>query len=554
MPGSLRRAVIALLLAPLAAACIDEADIHVLEPAIGAMLPGGKNVTLKVEAEGESEVLIQGRSISGEDYFSATLGPLEGLGFVVAQIPGDELIAVRSYHQGWYRRPSDWHSKNLVLQLGSESLSGTGGASVATLISQLLAKEELSPFIKNPLTMKITVGPVPVPVTVKVSSAKTPKVVVSLKLQGGVLRFLAVLSDVRLAYTANASLLKSSGTATYKTVQVLGDVQLTPTLVTLSKVKTEAQGLTIKDAGGLPIGGIQALTGLLNVDIKASLGEAAARAAQTVFTHLLREIRPTVGLSFAKPITQQTDLEQVTVGAAAVALTYRTLIQAGEPTVARKDQLVLRKEMGALATPAGGHAAAYCGSGLVNAFAHAVWDAGNFDGLSFTRGQLESLGMKPLSFPYSNLERAILYKRLPPLLVWAKDGPRLEVGGLEVDVIISSSPDSRAWSAASVPVRLLPLSGQLRLVQDPTRKVSMRQVGFNQISTLADQQEVLRILQTAVPGVIKHVFNNLPAITLPNIRIKRLRGDAGPLVVPKISSVTPRSDHWQIDLQLTMGP
>ena len=543
-------AALVLLGAALLSSCMEQAAVKILAPAQGAMLPGGTPVAVEVEADAD-EVLISSlntppQTVSGDEHFSATVKAADGLGFMVAAISGDELIAVRSWHQGSFRRPRDWHSDSLSLRLGAGALS-SGKVSVASLIAQLLQGEQLAPYVKNPMTVTIGV----VPATVKVKSVKATKVMVAIKLGAAGLKFLAQLTEVKVDYDASAALVFStSGTATYASVQVTGDVELAPGKVLLSKVSTTASKATIVDSGGLPIGGVQALTGLFDVDITRAVADAAARAAQRVFLHLLKEIRPTVGISFKKPIVQDTALEQVAVRPTAVELWYKTRIAAAKPAVAAASQQVLARSFvppGAL--PSG--LAALCGSGLVNQFGFAVWDAGNLDGIAFSRGELEQLGMEQLSFPYSNLERATVGLHLPPLLAWDAGGPRLEVGGVQARIEVSSADDVTAWTAASVPVKLVKVSGGLRLTQDLARKVSMRKVGFDQMHTLADQQEVLRILDTAVPGVIGSVLGSLPTIRLPQIQITRLGGGKGPLLVPVIKGVKAQKDHWLLELELT---
>ncbi len=533
-----------LLLLP---ACMEQAPVRIVEPAAGATLQSGAAVRVIVESDSD-EVLVNGKPASGTGTFLAAVPPADGLGFVVAQVPGEELLAVRSWHQGKLRGGKDWHSGNLALQLGERALS-TGPASVASLIAELLRNEELRPFVNNPL--KIDVSTL-VQLTIVVKSAKTDKVVVALKLDDKGLHFLAKLTDVKVAYTAKAvtKLINASGIAHFKEIQVLGDMELTPGKVQLTKIGTAATKPVLQDTSGLPASYAQPLIGLLDKDVTKSMADATARAAQRVFTHLLQEIRPSVGVAFKQPITQSSALDRVAVVRPAVVLWYKVLIRAAISEVAREDQRVVTRPLGALAVPANGAVGAYCGSGLVNQFAFAVWDAGNLEGISFTRQQLEGLGMEKLEFPYSYLERVSLRLLLPPLLTWGADGPRLALGGVQAHIQASVADGVTAWTAASVPVRLARVGTGLRLLHDPTRKVGMGAVGFDQLSELADQKEVLRLLDTAVPGVIRDVFGNLPAIQLPALQLTRLDGSKGPALAPAITAVTVRPDHWQVELEL----
>ena len=530
-------------------ACMEEAAVKIVAPAAGATLAGGKAVNVRVEADAD-EVVIGGKTVSGSETFSTTMPAADGLGFVTAEIPGDELIAVRSWHQGTLRDPSGWHTNNLTLTLGERALS-TGAVSVASIIAELLQGEELAPFIKNPLTVNIVL----VPATINVKSVKATKVVVAIKHDAKGLHFLALLSDVKVGYTASAvAVFNSSGIATYKEIQVTGDVSLAPGKVVLSKISTKAAAPTIQDTGGLPVGGVQALTGLFNVDVTRAIADAAARAAQTVFLHLLKELRPTVGLAFKKPITQETALDKVALKAPTIELLYKLRIRAAKPAVARSDQRVLYRALSAPTAPASGNVGAFCGGGMVNHFGFAVWDAGNLQDISFSKAELEKAGMEALSFPYSQLDRATIGLLLPPLLEFAADGPRLDIGGVQAHIEISAAEDITAWTAASVPVKLVKVAGKsssgLRLQQDTGRKVTMRKVGFDRMSDLADQQEALRILNTAVPGVVNTVFGGLPTIEIPTLQMKRLNGKPGPILAPALTTVKVNKDHWQLELEL----
>jgi len=520
---------------------MEQAPVKIVAPAKGASVQGSAPVLVKVEADAD-EVWVNGKPASGSGPFSTTVPAVEGLGIVVAQIPGEELVAVRSWHQGKLRSGNDWQSHNLALQLG-ERTHGT----VAKVIAELLRNENLAPFVKNPLKINISL----VPVTVKVFTVRTSDVSVALKLDDTGLHFLAILKQVKVTYSARAaSVFNTSGVATFKEIQIVGDLSLAPGKVELSRMGTKASTPVIQDTGGLPVGGVQALAGLFNKDVTKALADAAAKAAQTVFAHLLREIRPSVGLSFKQPITQASALEKVTVIRPVVVLWYRVLIRASVSEVARDDQRVVTRPLGSLAAPASKGLGAYCGPGLVNQLSFAVWDAGNLEGISFTRDQLEKLGMEKLSFPYTYLERASIKLLLPPILAWGSDGPRLAIGGVEARVEVSVADNVTAWTAASVPVKLVQVGAGLRLRPDPTRKVGLAMVGFDQMSELADQDEVLRILDTAVPGVVSSVFGSLPTIELPSLQIKRLDGSKGPVLAPALTAVAIKADHWQLELEL----
>lgn len=527
--------------------CDREAEVEITEPARGSMLPAGQDVVVTGKSE-SGKVLVNGVETSAGGGWETTVDEVDGLGFVVAEIQGDPLVATRSYHQGTYRPAREAHDDTIRIHVGAGAMVSRD-PSIAGLISELLVNEELAGYVDNPLTMTVTVI-TPINVTVNVDSVTSPDIVVTLNLDGSDLNFHAHMTDVAVDYTATAVALSSSGTALYDTIDVAGQVALTTADVTLSDVVVTASDPAITDSGGLPPAGVEQLATLLADEIPPAIETAASAAADAVFSTLISSIRPEVGLEFSHPIDQDSGPGSVSVGSSLVGLTYWTQIQASEPGVANADHQVLARTTTCDATGTSGIAVTV-GSDLVNQLAFAVWDAGNLRGISFSRSELESMGMESLSSPYDRLQDVQIRLLLPPLLEWGDDGPRLDLGGVQVDLSVSGVSDSTAWTAASVPVRLVQVEGDLRIEPDPDREVTIRDVGFDRMNTLADHDKVMRILDTAVPGVVQRVFGDLPTIVLPSMTLTRLDGSDGPVLDARVDSLAEGADCWMLELSLS---
>jgi hypothetical protein len=289
---------------------------------------------------------------------------------------------------------------------------------------------------------------------------------------------------------------------------------------------------------------------LFEKEINEAVKDAAVSAARSIVSKLLHEVRPTVGINFAKPITQRSELEAVGMDASSITLSYKTEVKAATPRVAAEQQAVLARTMAGPGAAASTGMAAHAGSALLNQYAFAAWDAGNLSGIELTRSELEALGMKKLEFPYSKLDHVSISLLLPPVLGWDSDGPTLQVGGVQAEIAVDDAEDPTAWTAASVPVELVKVGADLRVQPDGRRAPTVQKVGFNKMNSMADHSEVHSILNTAVPGVIEKVFGSLPNVVLPEVPITHLDGSAGPVLVPAVSAVEIERDHWLLELTL----
>ena len=528
-------------------ACVDEAEILILEPARAAMLAKGQQVTVKIQGTADQVTVNGATTITGADVFSTSLPPADGLGFVYATQPGDDFIAVRSWHQGDYNPAHGWHADTLPIRAGKGVLS-TDQVSVAGIIGELIAKEELAGFVNNPIKMTLTIV-VPAPVNVIVTSAIAATATITITISNHKVSFEALLTDLLVKYKATATVVNSTGTALYKTMKITGDVALDTSQTTVSNLKVDAGSPQITDGGGLPAAVIQVFANLLDPEIKKAISEATGAAIKGIITQFMAEIRPTVGLTFPKPIKQESTLNKISVQPTTLDLAYKTKIEATTPATAAASHKVLTRVIPAHTDTVPG-LSAYVGSGLVNQYAFAMWDAGNLAGITFTKSELEAVGMGALDWPYSNLEQVTLSVLLPPLLEWRADGPYLDVGGVEARISITHVEDSTAWTAASVPVKLERKGDELRLKPDPTRKTSIRKVGFDKMSDLADQDKVMTLLHTAVPGVVDKVFGSLPSVVMPQVTFSKLDKTKGPTVTPTISDLKRLSNSWRLDLAL----
>ena len=404
--------------------------------------------------------------------------------------------------------------------------------------------------------MNVTIGLPTVPVMVQVQSVKVPTVAASIKALAGKLYFTLTLQNLKVSYKTSASIFSTTGVAVYPKMVVTGAITPAPGKSVLDGVSITADDPQITDSV-LPSVAIEALAILFKNKLNTAISDAVAATARSLVDKLLLELSPTVGIAFPLPITQASMLESVSVGGgsgAALNLSFKTLIQAATPVAAAKGNGVIKRAVKGAEPTIKASVTARFGAPLVNQYLFAVWDAGNLAGIRFTRAELEQLGMEKLSFPYTQLDHVEIKVLLPPLLQWRAGVPYLDVGGIEMLVVVDMADDPRAWTAANVPVALVNVGQDLRLKPNASRPVQQRQVGFDKLNTAADHDAVQRILRTAVPGVVKKVFSTLPQIVLPKIQLTRLDGSNGPRLSPKLTSITTAADHWMLGLEIKRAP
>jgi len=545
------RTAIHLLLLVGLTACTLETDIRILEPPRGSMLPAGKTVSLLIESDGDG-VQVNGVDVPGDGQFRVNTAPADGLGFIWAQRKDSGFVATRSWHQGHYLPPYDWHPATVHVDVGAAALMGSA-VSISSLVNELLAGTELVGNVKpNPLTMSVKIGLSTVSAQVTVESLKVSTVSSTLKATPGKLAFSLTLGNTTVRYRTAASIFTTSGKAVYPKMIISGALKPAPGQSTVEGITFYADDPQITDSI-LPSVAIQALAVLFKNKLNAAIRDAAVATARSLVDKLLLELRPTVGVAFPKPITQASTLERATVTTAAhaaLALSFKTLIQAKTPAAAHKSHAVLRRTIKGATPSVSSPVRARFGSPMVNQYLFAAWDAGNLSNIRFTRAELEQLGMEKLSFPYNQLDHVVIKVLLPPLLRWQAGKPVLDVGGVEMFAGVNLAEDPRAWTASTVPVALVAVGPDLRMLPDPHRKIQIHPLGFDKFNTAADIDAVMRILKTAVPGVVKKVFSILPQIVLPKVHLTRLDGTKGPKLGPVIRSVGTGADHWVLGLEI----
>jgi hypothetical protein len=543
---SFKFTVFLLLFSLLTIGCDDEkVNISIISPPRGSMLAGGEEVTVELKAGGKT-IHINGEEISGT---SVVLDPIDGMGFIKAEIPGEDLFSVVSYHQGEYLSPSEFHSGTMKISMGANTIGSTD-FSIATLISDILTNEELESYVDNPLHMDVELPLVgTVPATVLVTSVISPSVTVTMTKDGSYITFYTLLTDVDIDYTATATGMNSSGTAFYETIEITSNLQLTIDGINLTETVATTSECIITDSGGLPASAVENLADLFNDEISSAVATATENAAADVFSHLLSELKPNVGIEFEKPITSSSALSSADLGANGIELSYESKLTATTPLIAATEHKVMMRSEPLFGSNE--NMVITFGSRLINQYSFSVWDAGNMTGLRFTKSELQDMGMEELDFPYSNLNHADISLLLPPLLYWDQTGPWMQIGGIQIDLSVTGASDSTAWTAALIPVKLTENNGKVTLEIDDSRTSTIMDVGFDRISALADQGKILKLLNSAVPGVIKTVFSTLPALTIGSMQFSRLDGSQGPNVLPVIDSMEVESSGWKLNITLT---
>ena len=186
--------------------------------------------------------------------------------------------------------------------------------------------------------------------------------------------------------------------------------------------------------------------------------------------------------------------------------------------------------------------------GLVNQLAYAAWDAGNFSELSYSRMRLESLGLGHLESPYDNLKNVYIELLLPPVVEWRADGPYLALGGITAGLNIDRVDDTRAWTAARVPIIIALDEGRVSVLSDPRRSIITYPIMLDKLSVFAERKEVLKLMNIAIPAVINDVFSDIPLLSLSPLELSALVDSPTITVYPRPQSIEMRSDHWMMGL------
>jgi hypothetical protein len=73
-------------------------------------------------------------------------------------------------------------------------------------------------------------------------------------------------------------------------------------------------------------------------------------------------------------------------------------------------------------------------------------------------------------------------------------------------------------------------------------------VGFNRMSDLVDPDKVVRLLTTAVPGVVSDLFSTFPIVRMTSTMLPKLNGDPGPNVLTVLLGLSTHDGFFRLDL------
>ena len=480
-----------------------------------------------------------------EDVVALIKPPKQGLGFVSAELPDDPYLVNRSWLQGTFIPSMDWYANTLKLRLTPAALN-EGSSSISALIRSTLLNTELADFV-DPIDVDLGVDRA----QIIIESAVIEEMELNLSISGQQLLISLDLIPLRLSYRIESGVLRSSGMGRYDRISMQSDTHIDPTGLSLVNPEIELSQLMVQDQN-IPGFLLNPILDALRNEFQTTITNAISEVTHQVTAQLFDQLRPTLGLALTRPISQQTELISVDCINDGLELSYQTKVAAIESSLGRSNIGALLSSPPQQANTGEG-SSVQIGIPLLNQFAFAAWDAGNFENLSYSRTQLQNLGLGELEFPYSNLERAKVDLRLPPVAGWDEGGAYLELGEVQVDMKIDLSKNTKAWTAAQVPIRL-ELSGDgVRLRVDERREITVRPIMLNQLSILAERAEVLKLIHAALPGVVADVFGQIPMISIPMIQVQGLSNAPLLSINPMIIGIREEDDQWCIDLNLMIN-
>jgi hypothetical protein len=524
--------------------CVDEIDIKIINPDRGSQFLENEDVVVTVKSD-IGPIYVNGEKISSGNSGRVTLAPVDGLGFIKAEKPNDSLFAVRSYLQGKFRSRNSFNSQTVRTRLGVGILNNEE-VSFASLTSEMMENEELVDYVENPLIVETEIAYIPVTITVTVNSVKIPEIDITLYFVGETLYFHSLLHDVMIYYSAKAAGIDSTGTAFYEWMEVMGEVILTPEGSDLINMSASASEVDLTDDGGIPSQAFGPIIDALDEKVMEAISITTRNSSRIVFDTLMSRLIPEVHLEFDYPISQETQLESLNLVEDNVSLSYNTKMMAITPDVALPHHGILERDHNDTDTSEG--MSISFGSGLVNQISFSIWDAGNTNNLIYTREQLVELGMDNLGGYYNRLDHSEINLLLPPILEWDSTGAWLVMGGIEMTMYMEGSDNTKAWTAGKVPVHFIQEGNSMILLMDESRQVVFFDVGFDKMSTMIDQDKVVGLLKTAMPGVVNDLFSKFPIIKMSSVELEKLNGDPGPKVLSILNYVETVDGFWRLNL------
>ncbi|PKN44844.1 MAG: hypothetical protein CVU59_10645, partial [Deltaproteobacteria bacterium HGW-Deltaproteobacteria-17] len=481
----------------MACSCESVNSIRIESPAPGSFFAAGQDVEVVITTK-ESPVIVNGTRYSGKS-FTAVLPPVDGLGFIKASRKGDPLFSVRSYLQGVFRDIADFQSETVQTRLGIDILQNRE-VSFASICEEMMAGEELVSYMDNPIVVETEIAFIPVTIEITTTSVVAGSIEVTMRFEGDTLYFHSRLSNVLIYYNSKAAGISGSGQALYDWMEIDGELVLAVGDSDLINMSATASAPHITDDGGVPEEAFGLIIDKLDVAVQDAIIVTTRNSSRIVFNTMMSTLVPQVVLEFENPILQETRAQSMDILDGNIQLAYETKIQAQTPLLAGPGAGVLERSHRDAEREDG--MSITFGSALVNQIAFAMWDAGNANGKVYTKQQLYDLGMEKLGGYYDRLKTSQIDLLLPPVLEWDETGPWLVIGGIEITMKMDGAEDTMAHTAGRVPIYFEQRENAIVLLRDEGREVIFYDVGFNRMSDLVDPAKVVRLLTTAVPGVV----------------------------------------------------
>ena len=524
--------------------CQKNLEINIVSPERGSIFDKNDQVPIYITTFG-GKIFINNVNTGKSFEYSANLPPKQGLVFIKASKPGEDLFDVVSYLQGDLRNSENFLSQAVKANLG-ENIINNEEVSFASLTSDLMQGEELVSFVENPIIINTEIAYVPVTIVVNVTSVVSSDIDVNLKFENEKLKFSSVLHNVNIEYTSDSSGLKSSGMAFYEQMNVSGELVLNLKDVDLINIKASASEPEIHDNGGIPDVVFSLFSDDLNEKVKEAIAVTTKNASKSVFHTLMTKLIPKISLEFDKPIEQFTETEQINTTTNAVNLSYKTKVYAKNPQkkidnhkflITENDYLTSSKDM-----------TLSFGSNLVNQIAFAMWNAGNTDNITYTKDELIALGMdKPSGF-YSKFEKTVINLLLPPVLEWENQTPYLAMGGIEMKIFLDGGDSITARTASKVPVKLLFDEDYVMLEMNESKKIQIYDISYNKTNTLLKTNKTNHLLATAMPGVVKDLFGKFPIVKMTSVKLPKLNFNDYINLSTKVTKMETHDQHWIMHL------
>jgi hypothetical protein len=541
-------AYVASLVSVLSCDPYERPQLAVTTPERGALIPAEEYVEVLITGPSDQlgqVVIDEGLGVGYREDRAGEIAlikpPAQGLGFMSAELPGDPYLVNRSWLQGTFVPSTSWYPSTLTLRVTGPELND-GRSSIAGLIRGTLLNTELASFV-DPIEVDLELDRA----QIVIESAVIEEMSLSLMVVNDQLTVSLALTPLRLSYRIEG-LINSTGQGHYERVSMNAETSVETSGVTLLNPEVELSPLVVQD-DQIPGFLLNPILDALRAEFQATITDAILEVTREVTSQLFAQLRPTLGLALSRPITQETELIAVAPINGGLELSYQTKVGAVQPIVSQQGG-------GALLAPppleavTGTGASVHIGRPLLNQFAFAAWDAGNFLDLTYTLAELQALGLGALAFPYSNLERAQVDLLLPPIAGWDEGGAYLELGEVQIDLKIGLSKNTKAWTAARVPIRLELSGGGVRVVVDERRQLMTRPIMLNQLSVLAERDEVLKLIHAALPGVVSDVFGLLPIISIPSLQLQGLPNASAFTISPRVIGVSEEVNQWRVDLRL----